>query len=298
MKKTILIIPSDPDSVNYKILKKSLFFFKKKNKNKYLFIGDKLNITKFLKYNKLNFINIANKKNKTKTYLKNCFQTAFNLIKKKSAHGLINLPLNKKNLPNNSVGFTEYLAKNFKKEGSETMLMYSNKFSVSPLTTHIAIKDIHKKINIKMILKNIININNFYKRILGIKSPRICILGLNPHAGIDFKKKTEENKILIPAIKILKKNGINIIGPDSADSVFNNIYKNKINCIVGNYHDQVLPAFKYINKFKGANITLGLDFIRMSPDHGTGKNLKKINEINNDSFIFCLNFFEKYYNKI
>ena len=178
------------------------------------------------------------------------------------------------------------------------MLMYGDKFSVSPLTTHIPIKNVHKRINEKMILKNIININNFYKKILGIKSPKICIMGLNPHAGIDFKDKTEETSIIIPAIKILKRKGINIIGPESADSIFNDIHKNKINCVVGNYHDQVLPGFKYINKFKGANITLGLNFIRMSPDHGTGQNLKKTSQVNNSSFIFCLNFFEKYHNKI
>ena len=118
MKKKILIITSDPESINYEILKKSLFFFKKKNKNKYIFIGSKKlfnnNIKLSENYN-YDFIDIKydNKKN-IKTYLQNSFEKAFEIIDKKDASGIINLPLNKKNFFNyNYPGVTEYISSKF-----------------------------------------------------------------------------------------------------------------------------------------------------------------------------------------
>ena len=89
-----------------------------------------------------------------------------------------------------------------------------------------------------------------------------------------------------------------IQGPLSPDSAFNEIKSKKINCLVGNYHDQVLPTFKYINKFKAINITLGLPFLRISPDHGPAQEIQGKNIANPDSFLYALNFFEKYYKKI
>lgn len=298
MKKKILILLSDPESINYEIIIKSLFFFKKKLKNDYIFVGCKKNFlikTKIKKIN-LNFLNIEMKKN-TKLYLKKCFEKSFFLLKNKQAHGLINLPIDKKKIPGRYPGFTEYISSHFKKKGKESMLLYNQSFSVCPGTTHILIKNVSKKINFNLIKKNILNISNFYKKIIGVKKPHIVILGLNPHCGIDFNQNTEEEKILIPAINQIK-NKYKITGPISADTVFNQIKKKKINCILGNYHDQVLPAFKYINKFNAINITLGLPFLRISPDHGTAKDIKNKNLANPKSFLYALNFFEKYSKKI
>ena len=89
-----------------------------------------------------------------------------------------------------------------------------------------------------------------------------------------------------------------MVGPLVPDVAFNMIDKKNINCLVGHYHDQVLPTFKYIHKFDAINITLGLPFLRISPDHGTASNLKNKNLANPDSFIAALKFFEKHYKKI
>jgi 4-hydroxythreonine-4-phosphate dehydrogenase len=89
-----------------------------------------------------------------------------------------------------------------------------------------------------------------------------------------------------------------VVGPLVPDVAFNGIEIKKINCLVGHYHDQVLPTFKYIHKFDAINITLGLPFLRISPDHGTASNLKNKNLANPDSFIAALKFFEKHYKKI
>ena len=190
MKKTILILASDPFSINYEIIKKSQNFLKKKLKNRYLFIGDQEEINNYIgKNNKLiNFLDIK-RKDSTKLYLKKCFNLAFELVKKKKAHGIINLPLNKCFLPQRYPGFTEYAADAFNKKGKETMLLYNQNFSVCPNTTHIKIKDISKKLTKKKIITNINNINNFYKNTLGVKNPIIGVMGLNPHNGMDFKKK-------------------------------------------------------------------------------------------------------------
>ena len=300
MKKTILILPSDPHSINYEIIKKTLFFFKNKNnKNNYLFVGDKNDLSNYLGSKKLNlnFVDVKKKLN-TRNYLKNCFEKSFEILKNKKAHGIINLPLNKNFLPKKYPGFTEYISNSFKTSGKESMLLYNESFSVCPNTTHIPLNSVSKELSKKIIKKNIYNIYNFYKNILGFKKPTIAIMGLNPHNGMDFKKRLEEDKIIRPAISEMRKKNIQVQGPLSPDSAFNEIQSKKINCLIGNYHDQVLPTFKYINKFKAINITLGLPFLRISPDHGPAQEIQGKNIANPDSFLYALNFFEKYYKKI
>ena len=300
MKKTILILPSDPHSINYEIIKKTLFFFKNKNnKNNYLFVGDKNDLSNYLGSKKLNlnFVDVKKKLN-TRNYLKNCFEKSFEILKNKKAHGIINLPLNKNFLPKKYPGFTEYISNSFKTGGKESMLLYNESFSVCPNTTHIPLNSVSKQLSKKIIKKNIYNIYNFYKNILGLRKPTIAIMGLNPHNGMDFKKRLEEDKIIRPAISEMRKKNIQVQGPLSPDSAFNEIQSKKINCLIGNYHDQVLPTFKYINKFKAINITLGLPFLRISPDHGPAQEIQGKNIANPDSFLYALNFFEKYYKKI
>jgi len=181
----------------------------------------------------------------------------------------------------------------------ETMLLYNDLFSVSPLTTHLKVKDISKNIKIKKIINNFQNILNFYKKIIGIKNPLIGILGLNPHNAVDTYVNSEEQKIIIPSInKLKKKFKKNIIGPISSDTSFLKREDKKINSLIGMYHDQVLTTFKYINKFSAINITLGLPFIRVSPDHGTASDIIGKNRANPESFLYCLKFFEKFHKTI
>jgi len=295
MKKNIIILLSDLDSINIEIVQKSLFFFKKKTKNNYIFIGCKNELSKKinLKKNKLNIINVQKDSN-TKKYFKKTAEKSFFLLKNKEAQALINLPLNKKNLPRKFNGFTEYIASYFKLKNHETMLLYNKDFSVSPNTTHIPLRLVSSKLSKKIIQKTIINVYNFYKTFIGIKNPNIGILGLNPHNGIDFHYKTEEDKIIKPAINSKKLKHIKIYGPLSPDTGFNQIKTKKLNCLIGNYHDQILPTFKYIKKLNAINITLGLPFLRISPDHGTAKDIKNKGIAKPDSFIYALNFLEKY----
>jgi 4-hydroxythreonine-4-phosphate dehydrogenase len=211
---------------------------------------------------------------------------------KKDVAGIINCPINKELLQKKNQGVTEFLSSKCNiKDGSEVMLIKSKKTSVAPITTHLDLKNVPKKISSKLIIKKIITINSWFKKIYK-KKPRLAILGLNPH-NAEMKKDSEEIKKIIPAIKKLKKIGIKVTGPLVADTVFMNEYKN-FDVIVGMYHDQVLPSFKSIFKFDAINITLGIKYLRLSPDHGVAKNIMKKKIANYMSLLKCIEFLQKF----
>ena len=130
-------------------------------------------------------------------------------------------------------------------------------------------------------------INKWFKKLIK-RNPKIGILGLNPH-NAELIKGSEEKNIIIPAIKMMKKKGLNIYGPLISDTLFINDYK-KYDVIVGMYHDQVITPFKTLFKFNAINITLGLKYLRVSPDHGTATNLIKKNKGNPASLMKCFKF--------
>ena len=171
------------------------------------------------------------------------------------------------------------------------MLIYNSMLSVSPITTHIPIKNVSKNINKKIILNNFIKINNFYKKKLN-KIPRFAILGLNPHCETT-DNFSEEDKIIRPAIKYLKKKKIKVKGPFSADTFF--IKKNIVNfdVVIGMYHDQVLTPLKTMYNFNAINITIGLPFIRISPDHGPNTSMIGENLSDPSSFFYAMKFLDK-----
>ena len=205
----------------------------------------------------------------SKNYINQCFEKGFEILNKKISNILINGPISKKHfLENKHPGVTEYIFDNSKKKISKNpvMLIYNQKFSVSPITTHIPLKNVYKKLNQKTIINNALTINRFYKNKLKIK-PKIAIIGLNPHCETKTKLN-EELKIIIPALKKLKKRNINVYGPFAADTFFLRNNLSHYNSIIGMYHDQVLTPFKTIFGFDASNITLGLPFLRLSVDHG------------------------------
>ena len=189
------------------------------------------------------------------------------------------------------IGVTEFLAKKNKiKDNSEVMMIYNEKVAVVPITTHIKLKKVSSSINRSLLSKKLITLNNCYRKIFKIK-PKICLLGLNPHNG-ELVKNSEEVKILIPEIKRLKNKKLNIQGPLVADTVFIKKFKN-FNVIVGMYHDQVLTPFKALYGFNAINITLGLKYIRVSPDHGTAVDLINKNKADCSSLYKCISFINK-----
>ena len=287
-KKKIIIIG------NNKLLKAQL-----KNLN-YLF---SLNEIKNIEEAKKNIVNIIDvnfnyKKiyskisSESNNYLNKCFDIVLDIIKKNQGKCiLINGPISKKTfLKKKYLGITEYLSKKTKAK-HETMLIYNDNLSVSPITTHIPIKYVSNNISKKKIKNNIINIQSFYKKYFN-KKIRFAILGLNPHCE-SIDKISEEQKIIIPTIKQLRKNGINIEGPFSADTFFLKRKLNNFDVVIGMYHDQVLTPIKTLYNFNAINITIGLPFIRISPDHGPNSDMLGKNISDPSSFFYAMKFLKK-----
>ena len=317
--KKIIIIGGDPNSINSEIILKSWKKINKSLKKKIYFISNfklikeqsqKLKLkTKIIKVanvneksndNALKILNInLNYKSAFNVPIKQAskfiiksFNLAHYLATDKKILGLINCPINKILLKKNNIGVTEFLASKCKiKNNSEVMLIRNKRFAVCPITTHIDIKNVSKSLKSEIIINKIITINNFFKRFFK-KKPKIGILGLNPH-NAEMKRNSEEKKIILPAILRLKKKGIKLSGPLVSDTIFIKDYKN-YDVVVGMYHDQVLTPFKTIFKFDAINVTLGLKYLRVSPDHGVAKKLILKNEANPKSLIECINFINKY----
>ena len=315
MKNKILLVSGEPNSINSEIIYKSLKKISNKlQKRIYLISSYELMNKQFklLKYkiklvkvknpyeisnkNELKIIDIALKfKNPFKVsnkesskFVINSLNCAHKYSLKKNVVALINCPINKQLLNKKEYGITEYLAKKCNiNDNSEVMLIKNKKLAVCPITTHQDIKNISKKISSDLIIKKIKVINEWYIKKMK-KKPKIAVLGLNPHNS-EFRKNSEEIKKIIPAINQLKKLKINLEGPYSADTIFIKDYK-KFDVIIGMYHDQVLSPFKALFKFDAINITLGLKYLRMSPDHGTALNLIKKNQASSESLQKCFSF--------
>ena len=259
------------------------------------------NFTEFKKLDnaKINLINIEYKfkncfekiTNKSSTYIKKSFKIALKIIQKNKFSKFVNGPVSKKHLlKGKTLGITEYLA-NKTKRNKVAMLIFNKDISVSPLTTHLALKDVHKKITKQKIYTQVNLINNFYKKKFN-KLPRLAITGLNPHCESNFQN-SEEDKIIIPAIKKLRLKNTKINGPFPADTIFTKSLLKKYDVIIGMYHDQVLSPMKALFNFDAINITLGLPFIRISPDHGPNYSMIGKNLSDPKSLILALRFLDK-----
>ena len=317
MKKVVAIVAGDPESISSELIAK--MWKKKQNfKNINIFIigsysliqkqlsvlNIKTNIKKVLNLDyedlykslfiydvPLNFKNPFKVNNKSKAkYLIKCFEIAIKLSKLKKINGFINCPINKKDIFKSNHGITEFLAKKSNILGKEAMIIFNKKLSVCPITTHIKIKEVSKNLTKRIIYDKVKTINKFYKDKFGFK-PKIGILGLNPH-NYELRNNSEEKKIILPAIKKLQKKGIKVKGPLSGDTAF--LKSRNFHILVGMYHDQVWSPYKALYNFDAINITAGLPYVRVSPDHGTGKDIIKKNMANPMSLIESIKFFNKF----
>ena len=301
--KPIILIAGEPNSIFFEILFK--VFKTKRFKSPLVLIASykilslqmkKLNFKKKIKFlslkeiknyklnnNLINLINVDyNQKkafekisDKSNNYIKRCFEIAVILIKSDFTNKIINGPISKKNfLKKNFLGITEFFAKRFKKKTA--MLIYNKDLSVCPTTTHLPLKKVAKTINKRLITEKVLLIDYFYRTYIGYK-PKIGVTGLNPHCE-SISKFNEDEKIIKPVIKNLNKKKFKISGPYAADTIFLKKNRRKFDVILGMYHDQVLTPIKTLYEYDAINITLGLPFLRISPDHGPnekmiGKNL-------------------------
>ena len=315
--KPIIIVAGEPNSIFFELFFKVL---KKKIKSPIILIASKKLIIKQAKilkskislniinefetiqkktnFKKINLINVDFKQtsafskitSKSNNYVATCFDIAIRLLKNNISNKLINGPVSKKTfLRNKYNGITEYLAdktntKNF------AMIIYNKSLSVCPLTTHLPIKLVTKKINKSEIKNKVKLINMFWKKRFN-KKIKIGITGLNPHCE-SIDKFNEDEKIIFPTVKNLKKQKYNIEGPFAADTAFLKHNRNRFDLIIGMYHDQVLTPIKTLYEYDAINITIGLPFIRVSPDHGPNEKMLGKNKSNYLSLLNSIKFLD------
>ncbi|WP_435085202.1 4-hydroxythreonine-4-phosphate dehydrogenase PdxA [Candidatus Pelagibacter bacterium nBUS_33] len=228
--------------------------------------------------------------NKSNIFIENSFSLAFEIIKKYKIYKFINGPISKKSFLNKKfLGITEYISKKFK-TNKTCMLIYNKELSVCPITTHLPLKLVTKEITKKAITEKISLISSFYKKMFN-KIPKIAVLGLNPHCE-SVHHYDEDEKIIKPSIRYLS-NKHYLSGPYSADTIFLKENRKKFDVIVGMYHDQVLTPLKTLFEYNAINITLGLPFIRISPDHGPNEKMLGQNKSNPTSLLKAIQFLDK-----
>ncbi|MBU3911023.1 MAG: 4-hydroxythreonine-4-phosphate dehydrogenase PdxA [Candidatus Omnitrophica bacterium] len=191
---------------------------------------------------------------------------AVEILKKGRAQALVTAPVNKSVV--RFKGHTEYLAKatNTRKFA---MMFYAASMKVTIVTRHLPLLKVPRSLTRENIETAIDLTNKALKKYFEISKPRIGVCGLNPHAGEQGLMGDEEKKIIIPAIKRAKRNAPGVQGPLPGDAAFYMAHKGMLDAVVAMYHDQGLAPFKMLAFNKGVNVTLGLPFIRTSPDHGT-----------------------------
>ena len=241
-----------------------------------------------VKYNpKKAFEKISKNSNR---FLKNSFEIAFKILKQGKIKKFINGPISKnKFLDKKFLGFTEFISESFSIKNT-CMLIYNANLSVCPITTHLPIKLVSREINKKNISQKVILVNNFYVKKFGLK-PKIAILGLNPHCE-SIHKYNEDDKIIKPTVKYLKAK-YRVSGPYSADTIFLKKNRKEFDVIIGMYHDQVLTPLKTLFEYDAINLTLGLPFDRISPDHGPNEKMLGKNISNPLSLFRAIQFLEK-----
>ena len=316
--KPIIIVAGEPNSIFSEIFFKSLDY--KKFNSPIILIGSKnlielqmkrLNVQKKIRLinffdlkeyhldnNKINLININfNQKkpfdkisSKSNIYIEKSFDIALKIMSSKISNKFINGPVSKKFfLKKKYLGVTEYLAHKTKAKNF-AMLIYNKNLSVCPLTTHLPIKKVSKKIDKNTIKKKVELIDIFFKKYLRQK-PQIAITGLNPHCE-SVDTFNEDEKIIKPLIKSLIKLNYKISGPFAADTIFLKENRKKYNVIIGMYHDQVLTPIKTLFEYDAINITIGLPFLRISPDHGPNEKMMGENKSNPLSLIKAITFLD------
>ncbi len=221
-------------------------------------------------------------------------EAAIDDLKKNQIDVLVTSPINKKNIQSKNFhfpGHTEYLANKFGAT-DYLMLMVSNSIRIGVITGHIPLREVFEQLNEDLILRKMKILQQSLIKDFAIQSPRIAILGLNPHAGDNDLLGKEESQIIIPAIEKAKEAGIRAFGPFPADGFFGSSTFTQFDGILAMYHDQGMLPFKTLSFESGVNFTAGLPIIRTSPSHGTayeiaGKDVASPNSFRAAIYLAC-----------
>jgi 4-hydroxythreonine-4-phosphate dehydrogenase len=207
--------------------------------------------------------------------VRSSIERAVSLVLHGAARAVVTNPISKAVLYGAGFSFpghTEYLASLASAKGAPlhpVMLLASPTLNVVPVTIHIPLKDVPGRLTSELILATIEITAKDLGRYFGLPRPRLAVSGLNPHAGEDGGLGREEIDIIAPAIEAARAKGLDVTGPHPADTLFHADARATYDAAICMYHDQALVPFKTLAFADGVNVTLGLPFVRTSPDHGT-----------------------------
>ena len=188
-------------------------------------------------------------------------------------------------------GHTEFLAELAATDGhtpQPVMMLWSPALAVVPVTIHISLREAIAQLSTDLIVTTVRIVAAALKARFGLANPRLVVSGLNPHAGEEGSLGTEELSIVAPAVEMLRAEGIKIRGPLPADTMFHDAARKTYDCAICMYHDQALIPVKTLAFEDAVNVTLGLPFIRTSPDHGTAFDIAGTGRANPSSLIAAL----------
>ncbi len=253
-------------------------------------------------------LNLGSPDKKNSEFVIQSINKAFELTFEKKASAMLTLPVCKKTLKKakfNFNGQTEYLSyltnKRTRAKDSEIMILTTTKpidrgknLIVGLITTHLPLGQIHRSLKKELVFNKILSFKNSLSKIWKIRSPKIAITSINPHAGEGGFIGNEEITILKPVLKKFDKLNINIVGPLSGDSCFHKSSRERFDGILCIYHDQGLIPVKTLDFKNSINITGGLPFIRVSPDHGPAFDIAKQNIADINSLIASFHFIKRF----
>ena len=200
---------------------------------------------------------------------------------------LVTAPINKKNIQSDTFhfpGHTEYLeAAAGEPQSRALMIMCCDQLRVALQTTHLPIKDVPEAITVDAIVEKLKVFDHALRADFRVQNPRIAVLALNPHAGDSGLLGSEEQDVIIPAIAKAQEAKVLAFGPYAADGFFGSSRFKHFDGVLAMYHDQGLAPFKALSMDRGVNFTAGLNFVRTSPDHGTGYDIAGKGEASPDS---------------
>jgi 4-hydroxythreonine-4-phosphate dehydrogenase len=226
----------------------------------------------------------------TATAVIEAIRNAVTMVKSGEAAAVVTNPIQKNTLHEAGFphpGHTEFLADLAGGQRS-VMMLASRELRVVPVTIHEPIRRVPDLLTQELIIETARITARSLIQDFGIKTPRIAVAGLNPHAGEAGSIGTEDDTVITPALAILRAEGLKIFGPLPADSMFHATARQGYDVALCMYHDQALIPIKTLDFWGGVNVTIGLPFVRTSPDHGTALDLAGTGKANEDSLVAAL----------
>lgn len=297
--KKIAITMGDPLGIGPEVIVKALRVLPSTKKNHFILIGSEPVFAKIpgwrkvLSRHEIVIVDVGSQGVAAELAIR-ALETAVHLIKTNQAHALVTAPISKERI--HTAGFkfmehTEFLCHEFKVKKFAMMLFHS-RLRVVLSTIHVPLKDVSQNITQKTILDKLDLTAKALQKNFKIKKPRIAVCGLNPHAGENGRMGSEELKVIIPAIKkfagSVQGKTCLVSGPHPGDTVFHKALKGHFDVVLSQYHDQGLIPLKTTDFDNGVNMTLGLPFVRTSPDHGTAFDIAGKNQANAQSMLAAI----------